>query len=84
MRKYKFVFLQYTISQSIGINANSVTFWNKGAQPVTLSSSLQLLPGESLTIPGYPGEMTEQSVDITFVNDRAPGALLIVIVKKYD
>lgn len=66
-----------------GSECNTVCFWNRGTQDVTINGVMLLQPGESFTFGGYPGEMLVQEFDIIFTNDRAAGCSLNVISKQY-
>ena len=62
---------------------NTVAFWNKGTQAVTINSNNELLPGQSYTYECYTGEINMQNYVIFFANDRAAGCKLLVTVKTY-
>jgi len=66
-----------------GSECNTICFWNKGRQDVTINGVMVLAPGESFTFGGYPGEMLVQEFDIIFTNDREADCKLIVISKQY-
>lgn len=70
-------------SQNKKFDCNTLVFYNQGTQNVTIDANLLLTPGASFTFECYPGEMQQHSFDITFLNDRAPGANLVVIEKIY-
>jgi len=80
---YGWSFLPVTKSKSINIECNDCTMINKGTQDVIINGVLLLTPGQSMTFPGYPGEMCYQAFDITFTNDLTTGCNLILVMKEY-
>lgn len=75
-----FKFQQYTQGQLIALQCNEVTFINSGSSIATLDNTLQLQPGQSITLSGNLGELIKQSLQINFVGNTG---LLNVIVKTY-
>jgi len=58
---------------------SSVTFVNQGAQTAFIDSQLRILPGQSFTFEGYPGEICIHSFQISF---QGTGAKLVIMVCK--
>jgi hypothetical protein len=80
---YTVDFVPVNETRSVTFECNNITFVNKGSNNVTLQGLLTLLPNDSLTIPGYPGEMCVQAWDIVFSNINSNGNFLLVICKNY-
>lgn len=82
-KNYLISIMPYTFTGSINVECNNVTMINQGTQNVTINGTLLLRPFDSITFPGYPGEMNTQAYDIVFTNDRETGARLVLILKEY-
>ena len=81
-RKYDQVNQVFNKNGTFRANCSTIIFRNQGTQTVVLDL-LRLLPGESYTLEGYPGEMNMHTYDITFENMKEPGMELWIGMKMY-
>jgi len=73
----------FSTTTNRNFSCNTVVMVNQGTQIVTIDGNMQIAPGQGFTFECYPGEINEHSYDIVFVNDREPGAKLVVYCKIY-
>jgi hypothetical protein len=83
MRHYNVAILPFVLSGTWTSDCNDLTFWNQGTQNVKINGIMNIAPQQSITFPGYPGEILVQAFDITFDNDRLPGCYLVIVMKEY-
>lgn len=62
---------------------NSIILKNSGTQSCLINGIDTMLPGDRLTLDGYPGEICSKTFEFSFTNDRLPGANMVVIIKSY-
>ncbi len=79
MQVYDINVLQYSRTQFIDSNCNSITFINYGTSLATIEQSIQLANGQSFTIEGNENEICVKQFLITF---SGAGTNNVVVVKK--
>lgn len=66
--------------------ANTVTFVNQGNTTVMINDMLRILPNQSFTFQGFPGEICIHNFTISFKQAYAAGAInnCIMVTKNYS
>lgn len=74
---YSFVAIAQSCNKAFFFNR--LTFYNQGTTTVKIGDSYIITPGQSITMPCWPGEVCESIFNITF--SAINGSLLIAIIK---
>lgn len=64
---------------------STVVFVNQGNTVAYINDQLRLLPNQSFTFEGYPGEVNVHNFTISFLNGSASGAVnnVLMVTKNY-
>lgn len=82
IRKYKINFLQYVATGSVLSNCADITFYNSGANNVTINSAVTLYTGQSISFSANNDELDTTIYYFTF-QDTGKDNNLIVFRKEY-
>ena len=80
LQKYETAVLQYSNTQFVQSNCNSITFYNVGTSTLLIEQSIPLANGQTFTITGNENEICVKQFLITFTGEGTNNA---VIIKKF-
>jgi secreted trypsin-like serine protease len=83
--QYSFIPITGPYEQQKKPIANTVVLINQGNTVVIVDNMLRILPNQSFTFQGFPGEICIHNFSVSFVNPFGPGAnnLCIMVTKNY-
>ena len=79
--QYEYSFVPINKANSFKPICNDVTFVNQGATIMWINGTLRILPNQSYTFPGYPGEICTHTFDISFTG--AGNSNAVMVTKNY-
>jgi len=82
IKKYKISFLQYTATGSVMSNCADITFFNNGANNVTLNSAIILYTGQSISFSANSDEIDTTTYYFSF-QDTGKDNNLVVFRKEF-
>jgi hypothetical protein len=77
LQKYEINVLQYSNTQFVQSNCNSITFYNVGSSTLLIEQSIPLANGQTFTITGNENEICVKQFLITFTGGGENNAIIV-------
>ena len=83
-RQFQWTFTPITTTQTKKPISSTVIFVNQGTSTAMIDNMIRLLPNESFTFEGYPGEINIHSFQINFVTGAGLQNNIVMVCKEYS